>query len=1377
MFTCLNQGVYRAYSIETQIDNGMPEPNRHFLVSGKKPLLRWATRTEKELFNLLAGNDIRNELFNLPQSQQKVEGALKRMAAIEEWLAGNDYTYVDKTGSTFVLPAQPVVVSDPVRIKESYYCYYWMFNMRVIHRDGYVGTELIPFVGKIDPNKKRDSWAASITLEVIIWIAEPSAVGIHETLETLDGLKISDYSKVITKRYSEIGLFPCLRKAHSSIEVLKDIVFVPSGERSLNDTPHWKAIVKLHTDRLISTLSDITFTIASRQNSGSFHCFVGDTRAFFRLRDFQFVPVGKLQTDKINLEVSTLNQRHVHEFKFDQINIHGHGVHFLGFKRSKLYQPATNRSDMVVISNPCVVQEFAFAVGGSLYIAENFLRLGSEQTKRVVVPYFPHNQGSIDPNATSEFPDFLRVSDVAFTPTHVVFLMAEGDTILHPSSAKIKGIADISETRKYRPHAIVKRRWCPRTASPKLSANMVPMLGEQGDIVVLQIYPTEGNVPMWVSPPSPSCVSEGLGFVKKVEEITSVINETDIHYDDFAGVTRTDHKTGLVEPPVPSRPPPPPPPERDIYEETSFILDSSRDFVVEGEDPHFPPERIDPASHVLENNLIDYNRARIYVVKRTEELKKICEENSLTCRNDGGSKDYLRILGMEFTSAEKQFVYCVRIEASEINALTSTLKPPAFQAIISTVTITNFPQRVKLKQETADEKLETYEPFPGFILVRMQHFHVTAPKSRDESENLEHANELSGSIQVEFVPELHILGTSLPSYVVNLGNVLMFSSIEGRYARPLHYFRWEVLHEAESRTSTMPPLFFNESHIMFGENQLLHDIVVTEQGMMSLLRRKSKRHLVQDDVNCLQTPDSETQRAVIGSVVTLEGLRELKPFFRNDNIFQRATPDGEIVYGVYDVKPRAAFKVCGKGTTIADTINDPESCVQQATDAKPGGHVLEVCTPNHIPIDNSCRDPAYLLYCDKTAPPDPTHSCLRCNNGCGCDEVKDRQTELGYDPPKIVNSSACDTNSDKITKCLPKHAPQEELRSANILGTSYQSYLQGSLESVRTLHPEADVNAWEREVEEEGDICPFVSFDVFYKQIDFAEVGYQIRVTAHVSYIGTDIPPEADVLVEYEEIMGVVIVISTSVEVIRQVTNVIKTVDIHFHIPDYVSSPKNYKKCIIIRRNLFDLKLVVFLQKLDQMTNPHNGTEKQHQRDMRFDFDDIRAREKFSVLGITFRPTIINMRCKSTDMFKTIQFNVGCNPSSFIRLMSEATALKKVNWTDVLEDAHGYRWYRDYSTWNMTIPKVHIYYMQTKKGSQTFNCSLNPNFCAVPYFHLFQNEIYDLSYRDYLSLKFEQFMTFSTRPVSGNVVLYDLLGSADFNWTLNKYKADCHNLA
>ncbi len=485
-------------------------------------------------------------------------------------------------------------------------------------------------------------------------------------------------------------------------------------------------------------------------------------------------------------------------------------------------------------------------------------------------------------------------------------MFSDGYVLLHTSSASKKGVAEITETMKYRPDQFVKRKWCPRSSSPKLHAMMLPIFGEKGNIIILQVYLTEGNVQMHLTPLSSSCLPEKTGFAKKLSEL-DLVNETDIHYNDFAAVNRTNHKTGLREPKLTPRPPPPPPPAKNIYEEPTFLLDSTREFVNEGEDPHFPPELLNPVGHVLETDLKDYNQAKIYILEEANEnneggLSNILKQNGFNLPND------ITITDVQFTVAEKQFVFGMRFTANEISDHFPPQQPP-FKMMVSTMYVTNFPYLVKIRPasktgvaEMPDEKLETVVPFPGVIYLRTKPYKVAVAKSRDPLENNEHTESLRGSTQVDYVPQFHVLGTAIPTFIVNLGDVLVYSSVEHRYAKPLHFFPWKVLKNAtdnvsSSRYFSKPVVGFDKATILFaGVNKTLFDVEITEQGLISVLWRKRQRHLVQDDEDCLATEDSDIQTVVMGSVIASEGLREIKPFFRNDNVFQRITPDGEIIY-------------------------------------------------------------------------------------------------------------------------------------------------------------------------------------------------------------------------------------------------------------------------------------------------------------------------------------------------------------------------------------------------------------------------------------------------------------------------------------------------
>lgn len=222
----------------------------------------------------------------------------------------------------------------------------------------------------------------------------------------------------------------------------------------------------------------------------------------------------------------------------------------------------------------------------------------------------------------------------------------------------------------------------------------------------------------------------------------------------------------------------------------------------------------------------------------------------------------------------------------------------------------------------------------------------------------------------------------------------------------------------------------------------------------------------------------------------------------------------------------------------------------------------------HSLLFEFCRDPGYLEYCPEpnaTNPAslmsDPAHSCLR-KNQCHQNFSSGRHEEEFVRP--IKNSTLCDADDSQVTDCLPRYVVREEIRTVHMLGTSYHSYLQGSLEDVKSMHPES--LPWEAEERrQEPEICPFASFEIYHKELDFAEVGYQTRITGEISYFGTGIPTEADLLVEFDRNIGIIVEVSSSLDEDRHFTTIRKTVDISFEMTDYVSSSL-YLYCLLLKK-------------------------------------------------------------------------------------------------------------------------------------------------------------------------------------------------------------------
>lgn len=68
----------------------------------------------------------------------------------------------------------------------------------------------------------------------------------------------------------------------------------------------------------------------------------------------------------------------------------------MGQPLSRSYQPGPQRTDMVVLPNPCVAQEFAVAAGGRIYLVEEFLRDYKRNMLDIVLP----GLGDIDADAS-----------------------------------------------------------------------------------------------------------------------------------------------------------------------------------------------------------------------------------------------------------------------------------------------------------------------------------------------------------------------------------------------------------------------------------------------------------------------------------------------------------------------------------------------------------------------------------------------------------------------------------------------------------------------------------------------------------------------------------------------------------------------------------------------------------------------------------------------------------------------------------------------------------------------------------------------------------------------------------------------------------------
>ncbi|ODM91996.1 hypothetical protein Ocin01_14685 [Orchesella cincta] len=1325
-FACHKPGLYRAYVYDRTLEGtgGSGTDIKYartdyfyptVSLMGEDPVLIWNTLGHRDIYDMLSFQ-FNPEMFS---------GNLK--------IKSMNPTLWERSPTDLT----QIVVSDPILIEHSDNCYYWMYQVFEGPKSGYVGEEVVPSVGVNNTAYK--------IVDVLVWIAEHSGVPVEETSGTTEQTRISDYSKMLTNRFQVLGLAPCLRKTHPAIEILKvnmdsqDVIefFPKTHQYNRLDSPYWRAKLKIHTDRLITTLSDVTFTISSRQNVALFGCFVGDTRAFISLRNFEFVPRRKLDRTDLNLKLSNLEDAFLLSVQYQIKHIYGHGVQYVGNKMSKLYQPGTARTDLVIVNNPCIAQEFALAVGGLIYVSEGLLTEGMKQLKSVILPGVDNTAGrSNDP---IDHRDFLRVFDMAFTPTHLVVLFSDGVVMSHPSSAKAKGVARLSSTEKYRPSSFVQRGACGRTATPKLSNMIVPAFGTDGSIIIIQLYPIEGSVSMWIESLPGTCSPEGAGFVGKADNISKSLNETEIHFNEYVAINRSNERGLHILTPPPRAEPAPH--VVDLNEEYSFLINNDGLSVGDNSDPHFPIDLTNPASHVLGSDWTNYNQEVVYVLDAPNlgRIPKLLIRQGL--EGVSSALAQTEIVDVAFTPVERKFIVAARFQSEEIN------KNP-FQLLITTVSSTNFPFKVKLSKDSriVDEVLDTIIPFPGMVLIRPKSFQIPFTNSRDPLEEEENTAELKGKTMVDFLPKLFPINTAVTSFVIHLGNVFVVSSLDGRYARPLHYFSWSTIDVKSSpssiSTNKTTVLQFQESSIIFNgvDNKNLHDAVVSEQGIISVLWRKASRHLVQDNEKCVKTDDSPAPQSIaIGSVVVLEGLREVRPFFQNDNIFQMVTPDGEIVYGKYDVKPHSPFPSCHTADGGA-SLNDDELCIEQPSVEKTANNItlLKVCAND---VRAPCRDPGYLNPCRT---PHPEKACLRLNRlktaPFKCQDVA-RYTK---DPKRYTSEPGCDEEATDVTRCFPDYFPRDELRSISLLGTSFNGYLHGSLKAIRSMHPEAQVSPPTGASndsagnEDELDVCPFNSFTLHNREFDYAEVGFATRLTGEISYHGEAVPSEADLIVEFEPSIGVIVEVSSFVVEDRGLTTIRKVIDISFRLTDY--------------------------QFEDLRASENLDTANQD-----LDFDEVRAREKSTVFSITLKPAIVNLRCKNTDFFKTTQFNVGCNTFSRLQLIAETAPFYRINVTD-----SKLVWEFHPESNEIWLPAKQVNHHQVNRLP-----GCNKTYCKIPHYNLYKSDrainynLFGVSYRDLFFPKFEQFLTVSTRRVTGNVILYDLLGSKEFNVSVNNLNAGC----
>jgi hypothetical protein len=139
---------------------------------------------------------------------------------------------------------------------------------------------------------------------------------------------------------------------------------------------------------------------------------------------------------------------------------------------------------------------------------------------------------------------------------------------------------------------------------------------------------------------------------------------------------------------------------------------------------------------------------------------------------------------VEFTAIEKKFVICVEFKAKELkyqaDQKTSTADP--LTMMVSTLDAVDMPSKIFPTPTSVEETLTTNIVFPGALFVRSSKFKLKDPASP------------TPETTAPYVMKVYLINTAIPAYVIDLGNVFVFSSVESRYARPLSFFTREKIH-------------------------------------------------------------------------------------------------------------------------------------------------------------------------------------------------------------------------------------------------------------------------------------------------------------------------------------------------------------------------------------------------------------------------------------------------------------------------------------------------------------------------------------------------------------------------------------------------------
>lgn len=144
----------------------------------------------------------------------------------------------------------------------------------------------------------------------------------------------------------------------------------------------------------------------------------------------------------------------------------------------------------------------------------------------------------------------------------------------------------------------------------------------------------------------------------------------------------------------------------------------------------------------------------------------------------------INLHSMDFTPLKNHYLIGVQFFSREFNNI--GLK----SIMITTLLTRNMPSQIFPVSDEIEETLDVAISFPGVVLAR---------KSLYKIRNMvdEKSNNSNDDNTMPYVTKIFPINNAVPSYVVDLGNVFVFSSVESKYARPLSFFSREYIRELQ----------------------------------------------------------------------------------------------------------------------------------------------------------------------------------------------------------------------------------------------------------------------------------------------------------------------------------------------------------------------------------------------------------------------------------------------------------------------------------------------------------------------------------------------------------------------------------------------------